>query len=50
MLGHLLVVSAFLTPYSFSVTFFSLWPWPFFILLQINFIYELGEEHQKQQQ
>ena len=32
----LLVVPVFLTPYSFSVTFFSLWSSPFFILLQIN--------------
>jgi hypothetical protein len=24
------------TPYSFSVTFFTLWPSPFLILLQIN--------------
>jgi hypothetical protein len=32
--SYLLVVSAFLTPYIFSVTFFSLWPSPFFILLQ----------------
>jgi hypothetical protein len=32
--SYLLFVSAFLSPYSFSVTFFSLWPSPFFILLQ----------------
>ena len=37
--SYLLVVSVILTPYSFSVIFFSLWPSPFFILLQINFFY-----------
>ncbi len=30
------VLSTFLTPYSFGVTFFTLWSCPFFILLQIN--------------
>ena len=33
---YLRVLSDFLTPYSFIVTFFPLWPSPFFILLQIN--------------
>jgi hypothetical protein len=33
----ILDVSAFLTPYNFIVTFFSLWSSPFFILLQINY-------------
>jgi hypothetical protein len=34
--SHLFVLSDFLTPYSFSVTFFTLYPSPFFNLLQIN--------------
>jgi hypothetical protein len=32
----MLVLSALLTPFSFSVTFFTLWPSPFCILLQIK--------------
>jgi hypothetical protein len=34
--SYLIVLSVFLTPYSFSVTFFTRFPSPFFILMQIN--------------
>ncbi len=52
MRGHygfsdLIVLLAFLTPYSFSVTFFTLWPSPLIILLQINETYFWCKSHNK---